>query len=96
MTDHKDCKARKKLIIVIIIILAQNGSLKEYMILEVRKITAKVNKNQIDITGSNKELVGFVAATVRGFRPPEPYKGKGLKYLTETIIRKAGKTGAKK
>ena|SRR3989338_6606330 len=59
-------------------------------------ITAKVNKNQIDITGSNKELVGFVAATVRGFRPPEPYKGKGLKYLTETIIRKAGKTGAKK
>jgi large subunit ribosomal protein L6 len=58
-------------------------------------ITAKVNKNQIDIEGSNKELVGQVAAKVRSFRPPEPYKGKGLKYTTETIIRKAGKAGGK-
>lgn len=59
-------------------------------------ITAKVNKNVIDLTGFDKELVGFVAAKVRSFRPPEPYKGKGLKYTTETIIRKAGKAGAKK
>jgi large subunit ribosomal protein L6 len=58
-------------------------------------ITAKVNKNQIDIEGSNKELVGQVAAKVRSFREPEPYKGKGLKYTTETIIRKAGKAGGK-
>lgn len=58
-------------------------------------ITAKVNKNQIDIEGSNKELVGQVAAVVRSFREPEPYKGKGVKYTTETIIRKAGKTGKK-
>jgi len=59
-------------------------------------IEAKVNKNTIEIYGSDKELVGFVAAEVRSYRPPEPYKGKGLKYSTENIIRKAGKTGAKK
>lgn len=58
-------------------------------------ISAKVQKNVIDISGSNKELVGFVAAKVRSFRPPEPYKGKGIKYTDETIIRKAGKTGGK-
>lgn len=58
-------------------------------------ITAKVSKNQIDIEGSNKELVGQVAAKVRSFREPEPYKGKGVKYLDEKIIRKAGKAGGK-
>lgn len=58
-------------------------------------ITAKVTKNQIDIEGSNKELVGQVAAKIRSFREPEPYKGKGVKYTTETIIRKAGKAGGK-
>lgn len=58
-------------------------------------ITAKVAKNQIDIEGSDKELVGQVAAKVRSFREPEPYKGKGVKYTTETIIRKAGKAGGK-
>lgn len=59
-------------------------------------ITAKVNKNQIEIYGSDKELVGFVASKVRSFRPPEPYKGKGVKYIEETIQRKAGKSAAKK
>lgn len=59
-------------------------------------VSAKVTKNVIDISGANKELVGFVAAKVRSFRPPEPYKGKGVKYADEHIIRKAGKTGAKK
>lgn len=59
-------------------------------------ISAKVNKNVIDISGANKELVGFVDAKVRSFRPPEPYKGKGVKYADEHIVRKAGKTGAKK
>lgn len=59
-------------------------------------IEAKVNKNVIEFHGSDKELVGFVAAQVRSYREPEPYKGKGLKYSDETIIRKAGKTGAKK
>ncbi|MAF76570.1 MAG: 50S ribosomal protein L6 [Halobacteriovoraceae bacterium] len=59
-------------------------------------VAAKVDKNRIDISGSNKELVGFVAAKIRSFRPPEPYKGKGVKYADERIIRKAGKTGGKK
>lgn len=58
-------------------------------------IKAKVIKNTIQLTGINKELLGQSAAKVRSFRPPEPYKGKGIKYLEEVIIRKAGKTGAK-
>lgn len=58
-------------------------------------IEAKVQKNVIDISGCDKGLVGFVAAKIRSFREPEPYKGKGIKYVDETIIRKAGKTGAK-
>lgn len=47
---------------------------------------------QIKISGVDKELVGLVAAKIRSFRKPEPYKGKGIKYSDETIIRKAGKT----
>jgi large subunit ribosomal protein L6 len=42
--------------------------------------------------GNDKELVGLVAAKIRSFRKPEPYKGKGIKYSDERIIRKAGKT----
>lgn len=49
-------------------------------------------QTQIKITGASKELVGAVAAKIRSFRKPEPYKGKGIKYSDETIIRKAGKT----
>jgi len=59
-------------------------------------VDAKVIKNVIEFHGCDKELVGFVAAQVRSYREPEPYKGKGLKYTDEKIIRKAGKTGAKK
>ena len=47
---------------------------------------------QIIISGTDKELVGLVAAKIRSFRKPEPYKGKGIKYSDERIIRKAGKT----
>lgn len=47
---------------------------------------------QIKISGSDKALVGLVAAKLRSLRPPEPYKGKGVKYSDETIVRKAGKT----
>ena len=54
-------------------------------------VSAKVNKNVIDISGSNKELVGFAAAKIRSFRPPEPYKGKGVRYEGEYIMRKEGK-----
>ena len=47
------------------------------------------------VTGANKELVGNEAAKVRAIRPPEPYKGKGIRYEGERILRKAGKTGKK-
>lgn len=53
------------------------------------------NPNQIKVFGINKELVGMVAAKIRSFRKPEPYKGKGIKYADEVIIRKAGKTAGK-
>jgi len=59
-------------------------------------VEAKVDKNKITVFGADKELVGLVSAKIRGFRPPEPYKGKGIKYSEEKIIRKAGKTSAKK
>ena len=52
--------------------------------------------NQILVKGANKERVGAVAAKIRSFRAPEPYKGKGIKYVDEVIRRKEGKTGAKK
>ncbi|ABK82725.1 50S ribosomal protein L6 [Campylobacter fetus] len=58
-------------------------------------IEISVEKNIITIKGSDKQVVGQVAAEVRGFRPPEPYKGKGVKYAEERIIRKAGKTSKK-
>ena len=47
----------------------------------------------ITVFGADKELVGEIAAEIRGIRPPEPYKGKGIRYLTEKVRRKAGKTG---
>ena len=53
------------------------------------------DQTQILISGIDKQLVGAVAAKIRSFRPPEPYKGKGVKYGDERIRRKAGKTGAK-
>ncbi len=52
--------------------------------------------NQIIISGPDKQKVGQFAANVREKRPPEPYKGKGIKYIDETIRRKEGKTGSKK
>ena len=52
------------------------------------------NRNtEVIISGINKEIVGNVAATIRAVRPPEPYKGKGIRYSDEQIRRKAGKTG---
>ncbi|NDJ27075.1 50S ribosomal protein L6 [Campylobacter sp. MIT 12-8780] len=58
-------------------------------------IEITVDKNNIIIKGSDKQVVGQVAAQIREFRPPEPYKGKGVKYADERIIRKAGKTSKK-
>jgi large subunit ribosomal protein L6 len=48
------------------------------------------------VKGIDKEVVGQVAANIRKVRPPEPYKGKGIRYADEVIRRKAGKAGAKK
>jgi large subunit ribosomal protein L6 len=58
------------------------------------KLTAP-QPTQIVIEGANKEIVGQVAAELRSLRPPEPYKGKGIKYVGEQIRRKAGKAGGK-
>ncbi|MDN6013511.1 MAG: 50S ribosomal protein L6, partial [Lactococcus sp.] len=57
-------------------------------------ITFEVPSNtQINVSGANKEVVGEVAAYIRGMRPPEPYKGKGIRYVGEFVRRKEGKTG---
>jgi large subunit ribosomal protein L6 len=53
------------------------------------------NNTTVLVSGANKEVVGNEAAKVRAIRPPEPYKGKGIKYEGERILRKAGKTGKK-
>jgi large subunit ribosomal protein L6 len=53
------------------------------------------NNTTVLVSGADKELVGNEAAKVRAIRPPEPYKGKGIKYEGERILRKAGKTGKK-
>lgn len=51
--------------------------------------------SNLTIRGANKELVGLLASKIRATRPPEPYKGKGVKYISEIILRKAGKSGKK-
>jgi len=58
------------------------------------KLTAP-QPTQVTIEGANKEMVGQVAAEIRSYRPPEPYKGKGIKYAGEQVRRKAGKAGGK-
>jgi len=58
-------------------------------------IGAKVDKNMLVLSGIDRQAVGAAAAKIRSFRPPEPYKGKGIKYIEETILRKAGKTAGK-
>jgi large subunit ribosomal protein L6 len=57
-------------------------------------ISAKVDKNVVILMGIDKDALGVTAAKLRDIRPPEPYKGKGIKYLEEVIRRKVGKTGA--
>lgn len=58
-------------------------------------IKFSVEKNVITVEGADKQLVGEIAAQIRKIRKPEPYKGKGIKYVEEVIRRKAGKTAAK-
>lgn len=58
-------------------------------------IEAVVEKNVITLKSHDKQALGQTAAEIRSFRPPEPYKGKGVKYVEEFIVRKAGKTSKK-
>lgn len=58
-------------------------------------IEAKIDKQVLTISGIDKQLVGEIAAQIRHIKPPEPYKGKGIKYTTEVIRRKAGKAATK-
>ena len=72
------------------------GFSHEVIVDEIPGINIEVAGNKITIRGIDKQVVGQFAAEVRGKRPPEPYKGKGIKYTTEVIRRKVGKTGGKK
>ena len=73
------------------------GYSHQVIVEEPEGITLEVpTPNKIVVSGTDKQKVGQIAAEVRGKRPPEPYKGKGIKYTTETIRRKEGKAGGKK
>ena len=72
------------------------GFSHEVIMEEIPGISIAVNGNKITVSGIDKQVVGQFAAEVRSKRPPEPYKGKGIKYTTEVIRRKVGKTGGKK
>jgi len=73
------------------------GFSHQVIVPEIEGITIDVpSPNKIIISGCDKQAVGQFAAEVREKRPPEPYKGKGIKYTDEVIRRKVGKTGAKK
>ena len=73
------------------------GYSHEVIMDEIPGITVEVpTPNKIIVNGIDKQVVGQFAAEVRGKRPPEPYKGKGIKYVDEVIRRKVGKTGGKK
>ena len=73
------------------------GFSHQVIVPEIDGITIDVpNPNKIIISGCDKQAVGQFAAEIREKRPPEPYKGKGIKYVDEVIRRKVGKTGGKK
>lgn len=59
-------------------------------------VTASVEQNTITVTGIDKQQVGQIAAEIRALKKPEPYKGKGIKYAGERIVRKSGKSGKDK
>jgi len=72
------------------------GFSHEVIMEEIPGISIAVDGNKITVSGIDKQKVGQFASEVRGKRPPEPYKGKGIKYTDEVIRRKVGKTGGKK
>jgi large subunit ribosomal protein L6 len=59
-------------------------------------VTAVIEQNTITVSGIDKQQVGQVAAEIRALKKPEPYKGKGIKYADERIVRKSGKSGKDK
>jgi large subunit ribosomal protein L6 len=59
-------------------------------------VTTAIEQNILTVSGIDKQQVGQVAAEIRALKKPEPYKGKGIKYVGEHIIRKSGKTGKEK
>ena len=70
------------------------GFSHQVVVSEIPGITIEVpNPNKIIISGADKQMVGQFAADIRAKRPPEPYKGKGIKYVDEHIRRKEGKAG---
>lgn len=66
----------------------------EYVVLDGASVAVEGN-NKVVVSGMDKAIIGQVAAEIRALRPPEPYKGKGIKYEDENIRRKVGKTGVK-
>ena len=91
---HKSLHGLTRTLINNMIVGVEKGYSKE---LDVNGVTVEVpTPNKIIVHGIDKQAVGQFAAEVRGKRPPEPYKGKGIKYTTEVIRRKVGKTGGKK
>ena len=63
----------------------------EGVTLKMEDAKGKASQTDIEISGIDKQLVGQVAAKIRGFKPPEPYKGKGIRYADEFVVRKEGK-----
>ncbi|HOO81554.1 MAG TPA: 50S ribosomal protein L6 [Alphaproteobacteria bacterium] len=63
----------------------------EYVTVKMEDAAGKGSQTDIQISGIDKQQVGQVAAKIRGFKPPEPYKGKGIRYADEYVIRKEGK-----
>ena len=90
-------RARQALSLIHIYLVMNLGYSHQVTMSEVEGITIDVpNPNTIIISGPDKQKVGQFAAEVREKRPPEPYKGKGIRYADEYVRRKEGKTGAKK
>ena len=71
------------------------GYSHQVIVPEIPGIKFEVQANKITVLGADKQKVGQIAAEIREKRPPEPYKGKGIKYVNEIIRRKEGKTGKK-
>jgi len=73
--------------------LTVKGGLSHDVIIELpAAVKCKVERNVVELESNDKQLVGNLAAKIRKIRPPEPYLGKGIKYTTEVIKKKAGKT----